>query len=162
MTVYVGDRRLTTAEHHELMLAGLRAQGLTPCPACFAPLARVGDCRGCRTQKTLDSDPDYSAMADAQARLDDDLVGSLDEVFALERVVAGFWRKVEQAEWDVRTEVNACGAEPRCRRAERDHMLPGWRAHEYVQPSDALRLRRMYAHRAARLGLPLWSRPGAR
>lgn len=147
---------LSDAEHTAMLLDELRADGAAdPCPDCFTPRSD-GVCRACRTQAILDADPDWSAMADAQGRLDDGDY-DLDERPALNRTVDAFWAKQRQAEIDTKTEVNACGW---CNRPQAAHTSLRWDGHAYMPPRDDVRLRRLYAHRAVRLGLPPWSRPG--
>jgi hypothetical protein len=155
INVIVVDERTSEARHLDF-LAEMHAQGIDPCPDCYTPRAN-SVCNPCRMQDILNTDPDYAAMADAQARLDFEDFVSFEVSRADEQTVEAFWRKAEKAERDAVTEPNACG---NCRRPERDHLHRHWHAHAYVQPSNAQRLARMYARRAARLGLPVWSRPG--
>jgi hypothetical protein len=159
----ISDAELDQRERE--LFDALRAEGIDPCPDCFTP--RIdGVCRPCRMQAILSADQDYSAWSDAQARLDhgawapdSDRPYTYDDVKADKALTARLKAKFLRAELDAVTEPNACG---KCRRSEGEHLRSRFLGIcRYVPPSDAQRLARMYARRAARLGLPVWSRPGA-
>lgn len=148
-------RTLSGDEHKTMLLAEMRSDGLDPCERCFN-VKVDGVCGWCRMDALLNADPDFSAMADAQARIDFQERGpayTFEDLQADEATVAAFERKVATAERDAATEPGACAD---CHRHESVHR---W-FHKFVPPSDRLRLARMYARRAKRLGLPVWSRPG--
>ena len=160
----VTDAELDRRERE--FFAEMRAEGIDPCPDCYG--VRIdGVCGYCRRQAIFNADPDYRAWSDAQQRLDfgawapdSDRPYAYDDAKADEALQARLEAKVTRAERDAVTEPSACG---RCGRPEGKHLwsrFPG--ICRYVLPSDAQRLARMYARRAARLGLPVWSRPGAK
>lgn len=159
---------LSFDRHSELLRAGafaeLRVAGFDHCPDCYT--VRIdGVCRSCRSQAIFNADPDYRAWSDAQARLDhgawapdSDRPYTYSDVKADEAFAARLEAKFARAERDAATPPNACG---KCGEPEGKHLRSRFSGIcRYVPPSDAQRLARMYARRAARLGLPVWSRPG--
>lgn len=148
-------RTLSDEEHKAMCLAEMRAGGVDPCEECLG-VKVDGVCGWCRMDALLNADPDHSAMADAQSRIDFQKRGpdyTFEDQQADEATVAAFARKADRAELDAVTEPGACAE---CHRHESVHR---W-FHKFAPPSDRLRLARMYARRAKRLGLPVWSRPG--
>lgn len=158
---------LTDEEHAAQILAEAAADGIDLCPRCFFVNRVNGVCEMCARDAVFNADPDYRMWSDAQARLDfggwapdSTRPYTLDDAAVDKATVARLEAKFARAERDAKTEPGGCAL---CGVPERGHGQR-WHPHAgfepYVAPSNALRLDRMYARRAKRLGLPVWSRPG--
>lgn len=159
---------LTSEEHAAHILADAAKDGIDLCPRCFGDIVAVdGMCKGCASDAVYNADPDYRAHGDALARLDfgawapdSDRPYTFDDAATDKATVARLEAKFARAERDADTDPGGCAM---CGAPERGH-AQRWHPHAgfepWVAPSNAQRLARMYARRAQRLGLPVWSRPG--